>query len=151
MREVTVAQNAGFCFGVKRAADKIEKATRQNLGARIFTLGHLIHNDRYNRRLEAMGVRAVTCEEMEEIVKQAAPEEKMRLFVRAHGIPKETEEKLKDLCRLHSGFSYEDCTCPHVKKIHRIAEEHASDEAMFILFGDAKHPEVVGIMSYFQG
>ena len=151
MREVKVAENAGFCFGVRLAADKIEGALREGGKARLFTLGHLIHNDVYNKRLADQGVRAVTLEEMEAIAGEASEAAPQRLFIRAHGIPKETEERLAQLRQSNPYFTYEDCTCPHVKKIHRIAAEQSGEDKMFILFGDESHPEVVGIMSYFEG
>ena len=59
MAEVRVAENAGFCFGVKLAANKIEEALKRGENTRIFTLGHLIHNAVYNERLAAAGVYAV--------------------------------------------------------------------------------------------
>ena len=95
MREVKVAENAGFCFGVRLAADKIEGALRAGGKARLFTLGHLIHNDVYNKRLAEQGVRAVTLEEMESLVSEASEEAPQRLFIRAHGIPRETEERMR--------------------------------------------------------
>ena len=151
MRKVTVAENAGFCFGVRLAADKIEQRLRKGDQTRIFTLGHLIHNEIYNNRLKAQGVQTVTLSEMEILVKEATAERPQRLFVRAHGIPKEVEARLAAMQEENPYFSYEDCTCPLVKKIHRIAEEHSEPQNMFILFGDETHPEVVGIMSYFSG
>ena len=151
MREVIVAENAGFCFGVRLASDKLEAALQEKSGARLFTLGHLIHNTIYNERLAADGVQAVTLDEIREIAPTAAENGPVRLFIRAHGIPRETEECLRALTAAYPCFSYEDCTCPHVKKIHRIAEENSREDAMFILFGDRTHPEVMGIMSYFTG
>ena len=151
MPKVTIAENAGFCFGVKLATDKIEEALAKKDGTRLFTLGHLIHNAVYNERLESQGVYAVTLDEMEKIAVEATEEHPICLFVRAHGIPKETEETLRRLHETYPFFSYEDCTCPHVKKIHRIAENHSAEDNMFILFGDRAHPEVIGIMSYFSG
>ena len=151
MAQVTVAENAGFCFGVKLAADKIENALERGSSARLYTLGHLIHNAVYNERLADRGVHAVTLEEIEEIAETATENSPVRLFVRAHGIPRETEARLSLLREKNPHFSFEDCTCPHVKKIHRIAAEHSGAEHLFILFGDEKHPEVIGIMSYFEG
>ena len=151
MRKVKVAENAGFCFGVSLAADKVEAALEKNEGVRLFTLGHLIHNAVYNERLERHGVRSVKLEEVEEIAAAATEASPCRLFIRAHGIPKDVQTELTRLQKENRYFSFEDCTCPLVKKIHRIAEEHSSKDHMFILFGDETHPEVIGIMSYFDG
>ena len=55
---VTVAKNAGFCFGVKRATDRLEAAIEAKCGnERIFTLGNIIHNDIYNKQLFEKGVQ----------------------------------------------------------------------------------------------
>ena len=60
MRSITVAENAGFCFGVKRATDRLEEALRDAKdGERIFTLGHLIHNETYNESLRRRGVESI--------------------------------------------------------------------------------------------
>ena len=57
--KVPVAENAGFCFGVKRATDRLQEAlTQARPGERICTLGHLIHNESYNALLERQGVSA---------------------------------------------------------------------------------------------
>ncbi len=151
MREVRVAENAGFCAGVRHAADRVESAIAEGGPARLFTLGHLIHNDIYNEGLARRGVCAVTAEEAVALSAEATEEHPRRLFIRAHGIPKETEALLSALHRENPAFSYVDCTCTLVKKIHRIAEENSGEDRMFILFGDPNHPEVIGIMSYFEG
>ena len=151
MPKVTVAENAGFCFGVKRAAERIEKAVEQGTGERIFTLGHLIHNPIYNKRLEDRGVRMVEFDEVSALAQSASEKSPVKLFLRAHGVPKQIEAELFELSSKYPYFSYEDCACPYVKKIHKIAEEHSSEENIFILIGSESHPEVIGIMSYFLG
>ncbi len=148
--EIIIAKHAGFCFGVKRATEKIEQQIGQGKG-RIYTLGHLIHNPSYLAHLEKNGVRSVEMDEVEDIAKAATAEKPATLFLRAHGVPRETEIRLKALCDKYPHFSYVDCTCPYVKKIHNIAAECSKDDHIFVLMGDASHPEVVGIMSYFDG
>ena len=145
---IEIAKNAGFCFGVKRATDRLEAAMEEG-GARIYTLGTLIHNETYNRRLREAGVGVTSVEELPELLRKAKGEPVL-VFVRAHGIPKEDEEALKRLAREFPNFRYEDCTCPFVKKIHNIASEHSSPEKLFLLIGKETHPEVVGILSYFE-
>ncbi len=149
--EVIVAKNAGFCFGVKRATDSLQEAMdKKTLGERIFTLGELIHNETYNEMLRDNGVFSTALEELRELAKTATADSPVKLFVRAHGIPKKDEEELKELSRKNKNFSYVDCTCPYVKKIHRIAAKYSSPDHFFLLLGGAAHPEVVGIMSYFD-
>ena len=95
-RRVTVAQNAGFCFGVARAASLVEKAIEERIeGERIFTLGKLIHNDTYNARLAALGVGVASVEDIESLCLSATEKSPVRIFVRAHGITRETDEALK--------------------------------------------------------
>ena len=147
--DITIAKNAGFCFGVKRATDNLENAINEKkTGERIYTLGNLIHNAPYNQSLRERGVLCISMADVDEVAKADG---RATVFVRAHGIPKTDEAYLCLLAEKNAGFSYVDCTCPFVKKIHRIAEENSSDDNCFVLFGAADHPEVIGIMSYFEG
>ncbi|MBO4979015.1 MAG: hypothetical protein J6D16_01260, partial [Clostridia bacterium] len=148
--KIIVAEHAGFCFGVKRATERIEAEIREGRG-RIYTLGHLIHNPIYLERLEKQGVFSVEIEEVERIAQTASAESSVTLFLRAHGVPRETEQRLKALSETYPYFSFEDCTCPYVKKIQGIAAECDSENQVFVLMGDERHPEVVGIRSYFDG
>ena len=148
--KIIVAEHAGFCFGVKRATDRIQAEIGEGRG-RIYTLGHLIHNPIYLKRLEAQGVFSVEIGEVEALAKEATKESPVTLFLRAHGVPRETENRLLELGALYPYFSFVDCTCPYVKKIHKIAAESDGEKQIFILMGDEKHPEVIGIMSYFDG
>ncbi|MBE6596934.1 MAG: 4-hydroxy-3-methylbut-2-enyl diphosphate reductase [Ruminococcaceae bacterium] len=146
---VEIAKNAGFCFGVKRATDSLERAIESKKdGERIFTLGNLIHNDVYNNMLREKGVFPIKIDEVAEIANTATPDSPVTLFIRAHGIPKQDEALLASLSEKKPSFRYVDCTCPYVKKIHRIAEQNSGEDRFFLLFGAAEHPEVVGIMSY---
>ena len=77
MSRVIVAENAGFCFGVKRAADKIEEALRSDRDEQIFTLGHLIHNPTYNEWLKKNGVSSVEVGGIESLAKRASSEKKV--------------------------------------------------------------------------
>ena len=148
-REVTVAKHAGFCFGVKRATDRLEAAIRDRReGERIFTLGNIIHNDVYNSYLRECGVEVLRIDEVERIAAEASEDAPVTLFVRAHGIPKQDEAMLAEISRKNPNFRYVDCTCPFVKKIHNIAAANSGDDKFFLLFGAEEHPEVVGIMSY---
>jgi 4-hydroxy-3-methylbut-2-enyl diphosphate reductase len=150
--EIVVAKNAGFCFGVKRATDSLEERIRDSKdGERIFTLGTIIHNGTYNAMLEKKGVRVTSIDEIDGIAKSATADSPVTVFIRAHGIPLEDEEKLSRLAAENAFFSYVDCTCPFVKKIHNIAKEHSGKDKIFLLLGAKEHPEVVGIMSCFEG
>ncbi|MBQ7377035.1 MAG: bifunctional 4-hydroxy-3-methylbut-2-enyl diphosphate reductase/30S ribosomal protein S1 [Clostridia bacterium] len=149
---VTVAKNAGFCFGVKRATDCVDELINNAApGVRIYTLGHLIHNRIYNETLAARGVLSISNDEIERIAAESDATTETILVLRTHGISKQIEEKIRSLCERYPKFSYLDMTCPFVKRIHNIAEENTSDDSYFVLIGSAEHPEVQGIMSYVRG
>ena len=149
MRKVTVVENAGFCFGVKRATDRLEEALHAaQAGEIVCTLGNLIHNESYNAELRSRGVRTVTVEEITELAVRADAEHPVTLLVRAHGCPLETQKLLERLAGENRYFRWIDCTCPYVKKIHKIAQENSADDRIFLLMGAKDHPEVVGILSY---
>ena len=151
-KRITVAKHAGFCFGVKRATDCLEKALADALpGERVCTLGQLIHNEVYNESLRRRGVENVSVEQLEELASGADGEHPVTVLVRAHGCTKETAEQLESLGERYPFFRWLDCTCPYVKKIHRIAASCDAESQSFLLLGAASHPEVVGIMSYFEG
>ena len=94
-REVIVAKHAGFCFGVGRAADAVEREIASHVpGTRIFTLGKLIHNDTYVSRLAAQGVGVIGEQDIERLCTGATADAPVKVFVRAHGMTKETEALL---------------------------------------------------------
>ncbi len=149
---ITVASHAGFCFGVKRATDAVEKRLSEGReGERIFTLGHLIHNDTYNAELRAKGVLSIDAEDIIPICDSADERSPVTVFIRAHGIPREVETLLRSCRSKNEYFDYVDLTCPYVKKIHKIASENSGEGRVFALLGSPEHPEVVGIMSYAEG
>ncbi len=149
--QVTVAENAGFCFGVKRATDQLEAAIEaKHGGERIYTLGTLIHNDTYNQSLADKGVGVTSIGEIPDIAEKSSANAPVTVFVRAHGIPREDEAILLQCANKFPHFRYIDCTCPFVKKIHNIAKNNSSPDNFFLLLGTPTHPEVVGIMSYFD-
>ena len=149
--EIIIAKNAGFCFGVKRACDSLEARIDQiRAGERIFTLGTLIHNGEYNAWLERQGVEVTSVDHLRTLAQSATDESPVTVFIRAHGIPREDERLLAELADGNSHFTYVDCTCPYVKKIHNIAAAHSKEDNFLLIFGREEHPEVVGIMSYFD-
>ena len=150
--EITVAKSSGFCFGVARAAKfvetEIENAPRSE---RIFTLGRLIHNDTYNARLAEKGVGVISPCDVEDISASATEESPVKVFVRAHGMDRPTEQLLIKCAKQNKHFSYVDCTCVFVKKIHKIVEENNDENGVLLVLGNAEHPEVVGFCSRFEG
>jgi len=150
--QITIAKNAGFCFGVKRATERLEGTLDvKREGERVYTLGALIHNASYNKMLEERGVKITDISLVEEIAASASEESPVTFFIRAHGIPRKDEELLERISSQNPYFRYEDCTCPFVKRIHNIVAKHNSQEYFLILLGTESHPECIGIMSYFDG
>ena len=153
MKQITIAEHAGFCFGVERATERLEQALSEaKPGERIFTLGHLIHNETYNESLRRRGVESIDdFSAVEKLAAEASADASVTVLVRAHGCTREISEKLEGFARANVYFKWLDCTCPFVKKIHKIATEHSDPDKFFVLIGAKNHPEVVGIMSYFDG
>ncbi len=133
---VILAKSAGFCFGVKRAVDKVyEEAKNSNIP--VYTFGPIIHNEEVVRDLEEKGVHAV-CNESE-----LAEISGGIMVIRSHGISKSVYGKIKD-----AGFQIVDATCPFVLKIHRIVEEYSQKGYHIIIIGNDSHPEVEGIKGW---
>ena len=148
---ITVAKNAGFCFGVKRAVDTLyEKIESKTDNEQIYTLGPLIHNGVFNEEMQAMGVGIISQEDVDTLAKKASKDSPITVIIRAHGIPIEIQKKLSSLSAENVFFKFIDCTCPFVKKIHKIAQSHSSSDNVLLIFGKKDHPEVVGILSYFE-
>ncbi len=144
--EVTVASLAGFCFGVSRAVDTVEEAIKN--GGTVYTLGKLIHNPGFIRELEERGVRIIENSQLEEIAASATAENPAVVCTRAHGITLELSKKLFELESENPHFIVKDCTCPYVKKIHKIANDETGPDRVLCVLGDENHPEVQGIISY---
>lgn len=128
--EVKLAKNYGFCFGVKRAIELAEKKPNG------ITLGPLIHNDKEINRLKEK-FNVVVNENIQEIPKNA------EVIIRTHGIPKQDLQKLKEKTN-----NITDATCPYVTKPQKICENMSAKGYQIVIFGDMKHPEVKGVMSY---
>jgi 4-hydroxy-3-methylbut-2-enyl diphosphate reductase len=150
--QITIAKNAGFCFGVKRATERLEGTLDlKREKERVYTLGALIHNDSYNKMLAERGVSITDISKVKELAASATPDSQVIVFIRAHGIPRKDEALLCALAEENPYFRYEDCTCPFVKRIHNIVRKYGSEDHFLILLGNESHPECIGIMSYFDG
>ncbi len=132
--EVIVAKTAGFCFGVKRAVEKVY-ANADN--EHVYTYGPIIHNEQVVADLEKHGVRVVE----EDTDLSVLP--KGTVVVRAHGASRDEFDRLRK-----SGMEIEDATCPFVSKIYRIVEEESAAGRTVVIIGNAAHPEVKGIKGW---
>ncbi len=128
--EIRLARKYGFCFGVKRAIEIAENSKNAT------TIGPLIHNNEEINRLKE-NFNVVTAHDISELegVKKA--------IIRTHGIVKEDLEKLR-----RTDMEIIDATCPFVTKPQQIVEKMSKEGYQIVIFGDIKHPEVQGVMSY---
>ncbi|SHJ47642.1 4-hydroxy-3-methylbut-2-enyl diphosphate reductase [Paramaledivibacter caminithermalis] len=128
--KIYVAQNSGFCFGVKRALRKTFEAVKQK-NRKIFTYGPLIHNDQVINKLKESGVNSV------ETIDDAKDS---TLIIRSHGIPLDIYDKAK-----LNNIEIIDATCPFVRRVQEIAKEYYNNGYKIVIVGNPKHPEVIGI------
>ncbi len=123
----------GFCAGVIRAIDAVERALRV-YGAPVYVRHEIVHNKYVVEGLKKKG--AIFVEELSEIPETDAP-----VIFSAHGVPKAVPKEASE-----RKFFAIDATCPLVTKVHREAELHFRRGHKIILVGHAGHPEVVGTL-----
>ena len=131
--KVLLAAPRGFCAGVERAIEIVEK-TIEKYGAPVFVRHEIVHNKFVVDSLKTKG--AVFIEELDEIDDLSRP-----VIFSAHGVPKSVPENAKNL-----NINYIDATCPLVSKVHREAENLHKAGYHLILIGHNNHPEVIGTM-----
>jgi len=130
--KVLLASPRGFCAGVDRAIQIVEKAIAK-YGAPVYVRHEIVHNRHVVDRLRAVG--AVFVEELEE-----CPDDRPVVFS-AHGVPKSVPAEA-----IQRRMIYLDATCPLVSKVHVEAERHHANGREIVLIGHAGHPEVVGTL-----
>ena len=149
---ITIAKEAGFCPGVRRAADTVEKILRDAEPDRhVYTLGRLIHNDAYCAHLESLGCGVIGREDVDDVIWRASNGEKITVVIRAHGELQHILDTLTACAKANEGFTLVNCTCPYVERVRQIARENSGPDRLFALLGAADHPEVEGIMSCVRG
>ncbi len=133
MSKVTLANKAGFCFGVKRAVEETIRL-REKYNKDIYTLGPLIHNNDVVKSLEKKGIHSITLEEAYNLKKNDV------VVIRSHGVGKNVFDHLRK-----NNVIIENGTCPYVRNIQQKVEEYYNKGYNIIIVGDDKHPEVIGI------
>ena len=134
--EVTVAKTAGFCFGVKRAVEKVYEQIGKTEKP-IYTYGPIIHNEQVVGDLQEKGVEVIDTLEELRTIRDAV------VVIRSHGVGKDVYDILKE-----NGVEIVDATCPYVKKIHRIVEKQTAEGRRVLIVGSEDHPEVQGIKGW---
>ena len=137
---VKLAKSAGFCFGVKRAVDTVNSEIAKATNKKIYTYGPIIHNEEVVNEFKAQGVDVIE-EGMDLSGIQPGT-----VIIRSHGVSREVQNDL-----MNSGFDVVDATCPFVKKIHRLVDEHSAAGYYVLVVGNPSHPEVEGIVGWING
>jgi len=132
--EVEISKYSGYCFGVKRALNIVEKTLDEysRSGKKVFTLGSVIHNPGVIKELSSMGLASV---KKPEDIKPGST-----LIIRSHGM---SPRVLKDL--LQKKIEIIDATCPFVKKAQAKVKKLESQGYFVLVIGNRDHPEVIGI------
>ena len=134
--KIILAETAGFCFGVDRAVKMVYDLLES--GARVATLGPIIHNPQIVDELLGRGVRIVESPE------ECLPGE--TLVIRSHGVASDIYERAEKV-----NIPVSDATCPFVAKIHRIVSERSAAGDIILIAGDRNHQEVKGICGHCRG
>ncbi|MBO4359865.1 MAG: bifunctional 4-hydroxy-3-methylbut-2-enyl diphosphate reductase/30S ribosomal protein S1 [Eubacteriaceae bacterium] len=129
---IRTAENAGFCFGVRRAVESALSEASSRRGEPIYTLGELIHNSGVVSQLRQEGV--MTAGDLSEIPDGAT------VIIRSHGVGEDVYDEIRA-----RGLRLVDATCPNVKSIQNKVEKHHGLGYTIIIVGDRTHPEVIGI------
>lgn len=137
--EVIVARSAGFCFGVKRAVEEVNRQIEEGQKP-VYTYGPIIHNEHVVNSLAARGVQVIQSEEELDAIHEGT------IIIRSHGVSRKVYERMQA-----TGAHIVDATCPFVKKIHEIARKAGEEDAALLIAGDPDHPEVQGIMGWTDG
>ena len=133
--KILISNNIGFCFGVKRAVDIALQASEDN--KRVATYGDIIHNPQVVEDLKSKGIVSVGDLSRKDGID--------KLIIRSHGVPPEVYEECAK-----ANIEVIDATCPYVARISRKARYCDENKIQLIIFGDSKHPEVVGINGWFS-
>ena len=136
MARIMLAKTAGFCFGVNRAVQLIDKLLSE--GRTVATLGPIIHNTQVTDEFAKRGV--LTVNDPSEVPAGTV------LVLRTHGVTLDIKQKAEAL-----GVEYIDAACPFVNKIHRIVLDNSTPDSVTLISGDPDHPEVKGIKSCARG
>lgn len=133
MREIILAESAGFCFGVRRSVEMAEKLIGEQ--GSCSSLGQLIHNEDVVNRLKDMGLRVINSPEEAEAGEH--------VLIRAHGVAREVYERLAQ-----RGAVVTDASCPKVKAIHTVVSRAGANGRFVIIIGMREHPEVEAICGW---
>lgn len=134
--DVVVADNAGFCFGVKRAI-KMADDTLGNGDGAVKSYGPLIHNPQVVNAFKRRGLSVIA--DLEAVDKDTT------VIIRSHGVGPEAKQRAEE-----RGGRVVDTTCPFVTKAQQYAQRLLAENYKVVMIGDKHHPEVIGVVAYTQ-
>jgi len=135
MPEIEKAGKTGFCFGVKRAINMLEKVAREQGG--VETLGAVVHNRQVLQQLAEIGVKIV--DDIDDI-------EGNIVVTSSHGVSPDLEKSIRA-----KHIKVVNTTCPSVQRAQEAARQLADEGFFVIIYGNAEHPEVKGILGWAKG
>ncbi len=133
--KIEKADGIGFCFGVKRAINILESVARQRGG--METLGSVVHNQQVLQRLAEIGVR---------VAKDVNDIRGNTVAISTHGVSPQLEQEIRV-----RHIDIINTTCPFVHRAQMAAKRLAGAGFLVIVYGDADHPEVKGILGWADG
>ncbi|MDD5190979.1 MAG: 4-hydroxy-3-methylbut-2-enyl diphosphate reductase, partial [Dehalococcoidales bacterium] len=133
--KIEKAAATGFCFGVKRAINTLEKTAREQ--GKVETLGAVVHNQQVLQKLAGQGIT---------VAKTLSDVKGKTLAIGAHGVGPEVAAQLDDL-----HLNVVDTTCRFVHRAQKVAQRLAKDGFFVVVYGDVNHPEVKGILAWAGG
>lgn len=134
--EILRAQAMGFCFGVRDAIEVVREIGQR--GTPVYTLGAIVHNPQIAEELERVHVHVI--DTLDDAPKGAL------VAITAHGAPPALEEEA-----LRRGLKVIDTTCPLVTRIQKTASDLVEERYSVLVYGDARHKEVKGILGWTDG
>ncbi|MBU4484087.1 4-hydroxy-3-methylbut-2-enyl diphosphate reductase [bacterium] len=132
MKKIKIAKSAGFCWGVRRAMEKVLDVAHKN--QRVYTYGPLIHNPQAVRTLEKKGIK---------VINKIDSKIDGTVIIRTHGLSPKEREKLRQ-----SGAKICDATCPDVAQIQGVVRKYLKKGYFIIIIGNPNHPEVKALLGY---
>jgi 4-hydroxy-3-methylbut-2-enyl diphosphate reductase len=132
-RTILVAEQAGYCFGVRRALDLAREQLAKD-GRKVYSIGPIIHNPQVVDEFRKKGLTPI--ESLEGITEGI-------LLLRSHGVERELLIEAE-----RKGLEIVDATCPFVKNAQRLARQLSEAGYQVVIVGEQSHPEVKGILSY---
>ncbi len=133
--KIILAKYAGFCFGVERAINTL-KELKNNINAKIYTIGPIIHNPQVVEDFKKIGIYPIDEEDIDNLSDEY-------VVIRSHGVSNEVYHKLQN-----KNLHIIDTTCPYVKNVHKKVEYLEKNNYKVVVLGKRDHPEVEGIIGH---